>query len=328
MSDNGLHIVTGGAGFIGSAFIGKLNAMGISRVIVVDDLGSSSKWKNLCGKSFIDYLHKDQFKTLLSSGKLVNQIKSITHMGACSSTTETNVEYLMQNNFRYSCEIADYALKHNIRFIYASSAATYGDGSTGYSDQDFHTKMLQPLNPYGFSKHSFDLWAINTAAINKMVGLKFFNVYGPNEYHKAAQRSVVHQAFHQARQTKQISLFKSYRPEFKDGEQKRDFVYIKDCVEVMWQLLAHPEITGIFNLGTGKARTWNELAEAVFAALQQPINIAYVEMPTLLQSQYQYFTQADTQKLINALPSLRFTELKDAVKDYVQNYLLKNENHL
>jgi ADP-L-glycero-D-manno-heptose 6-epimerase len=249
-------------------------------------------------------------------------------MGACSSTTEANVEYLMQNNFRYSCEIADYAMKHNIRFIYASSAATFGDGSTGYSDQDFHTKVLHPLNAYGFSKHCFDLWAINTAAINKMVGLKFFNVYGPNEYHKSAQRSVVHKAFEQARQTRQISLFKSYRPEFKDGEQKRDFIYIKDCVEVMWQLLTRPEITGIFNLGTGKSQTWNQLAESVFLALQLPVNISYIEMPILLQSHYQYFTQADMQKLTNVLPGLHFTELKDAVKDYIKNYLEKNQLHL
>jgi ADP-L-glycero-D-manno-heptose 6-epimerase len=325
MTDNGIHIVTGGAGFIGSAFISKLNSKSIDRIIVVDELESSSKWKNLLGKSFLDYLHKDQFRAALSSGKFANQIRSITHMGACSSTTETNVEYLMQNNFRYSCEIADYALKHNIRFIYASSAATYGDGASGYSDQDFHSKVLRPLNPYGFSKYLFDLWAINSGAVSKMVGLKFFNVYGPNEYHKGSQRSVIHQAYLQAKTTGRIRLFKSYRPEFRDGEQKRDFIYIKDCTEIMWNLLTKPEVVGIYNLGTGTARTWNEVARAVFDALKMQGQIEYIEMPEALRNQYQYFTQADVQKLQLALPETTFSDLKSSISDYILGYLEKSE---
>lgn len=325
MLDTGLHVVTGGAGFIGSAFVGKLNAMGVERILVVDDLGTSSKWKNLRGKIFSDYMHKDQFRSALSNGRFTNQIKSITHMGACSTTTEPDVEYLMQNNFRYSCELAEYSLKHNIRFLYASSAATYGDGALGFIDSDEVCRKLKPLNAYGFSKQAFDLWAFSTGASQKMVGLKFFNVYGPNEYHKGGQRSVLHQAYHQIKSTGSVKLFKSYRPDYRDGEQRRDFVYIKDCLEVMWNLLTKTTVCGIFNLGTGRAQTWNEHIGAIFSALNTKPSIQYVEMPAEIRRHYQYFTEAKTEKLLQAVPGFQFTEPLAAVQDYVVNYLEKDE---
>ncbi|MBX7142994.1 MAG: ADP-glyceromanno-heptose 6-epimerase [Oligoflexia bacterium] len=325
MLDTGLHVVTGAAGFIGSAFVGKLNAMGIERILLVDDLGTSTKWKNLCGKIFVDYMHKDQFRSYLTNGRFANQIRSITHMGACSTTTEPNVEYLMQNNFRYSCELAEYALKHNIRFIYASSAATYGDGSLGFIDSDEATRKLKPLNAYGFSKQAFDLWGLSTGATQKMVGLKFFNVYGPNEYHKGPQRSVLHQAYQQIKTTGSVQLFKSYNPKYRHGEQCRDFVYIKDCLNVMWHFLAKSDACGIFNLGTGRAQTWNEHIGAIFAALGIKPSINYIDIPENIRDHYQYFTQAETQKLLQAIPGFCFTEPAAAIRDYVVNYLEAKE---
>lgn len=320
--------MTGGAGFIGSAFVAKLNTVGIDNILVVDELGSTYKWKNLLGKSFIDYLHKDDFIKDLAAGKFSNQVRAIIHMGACSATTEKNVEFLMRNNYRYSVELADYALRHNIRFIYASSAATYGDGALGYSDANDVTPTLHPLNPYGYSKHIFDVWALRGDRINKMVGLKFFNVFGPNEYHKEDMRSMVHKAYHQIVQTGQVKLFKSYLPDYQDGEQKRDFIYIKDCVDVMWAFLQNPGSNGIFNLGTGHARSWKDLAHAVFAALQKPAKIEFIDMPMDIRNQYQYFTEADTRKLLTAQPQTKFMSLEDSVKDYVVNYLQPGEIQL
>ncbi|MBN8549566.1 MAG: ADP-glyceromanno-heptose 6-epimerase [Deltaproteobacteria bacterium] len=320
-----MYIVTGGAGFIGSAFVSRLNAAGIDNILIVDELASSEKWKNLLGKSFVDYIHKDDFLKDLGAGKYTNQVRAIIHMGACSSTTERNVEFLMRNNYRYTVDLAEYALRHNIRFIYASSAATYGDGALGYSDENIVSPTLRPLNPYGFSKQLFDLWALRNDRHTKMVGIKFFNVFGPNEYHKEDMRSMVHKAYHQVKQTGQVRLFKSHRPDFKDGEQKRDFIYIKDCVEVLWWFLQNPSTNGIFNLGTGQARSWNDLVNAVFAALGERPRIEYVEMPIEIRNQYQYFTEADTKKLLRANPQQHFTSLEDAVKDYVTNYLEAGE---
>lgn len=328
MAETGTYIVTGGAGFIGSAFVSKLNSVGIDNIIIVDELGSTSKWKNLLGKSFVDYVHKDDFLKDLQAGKFSNQIRAIVHMGACSSTTERNVEFLMRNNYRYSVDLADYALRFNIRFLYASSAATYGDGSLGYSDENVVTPTLRPLNPYGYSKQIFDLWALRSDRINKMVGLKFFNVFGPNEYHKEDMRSMVHKAYHQIVQNSQVRLFKSHLPEYKDGEQKRDFIYIKDCVDVMWNFLQTPASNGIFNLGTGKARSWNDLVNAVFAALDKTPKIEYIEMPPEVRNQYQYFTEADTRKLMTAQPQCAFRSLEDSVRDYVLNYLQPGEIQL
>ncbi len=321
MAETGLYIVTGGAGFIGSAFVSKLNTEGIDNILVVDELASSERWKNLLGKKFTDYAQKDEFLRDLGAGKFSNQIRGIVHMGACSSTTERNVEFLMRNNYRYTADLADYALKHNIRFLYASSAATYGDGALGYSDDDAISPTLRPLNPYGYSKQLFDLWALRGGRIQKMVGIKFFNVFGPNEYFKDDMRSMVLKAYQQIKQSGKVKLFKSYVPQYRDGEQMRDFIYIKDCVNTMWWFLQNPQVTGIYNLGTGKARSWNDLVGAVFAALNQPAKIEYIEMPEEIRSQYQYFTEADMRKLQSVHPEFACASLEDSVRDYVRNYL-------
>ncbi|MBW2036488.1 MAG: ADP-glyceromanno-heptose 6-epimerase [Deltaproteobacteria bacterium] len=315
-------IVTGGAGFIGSAFVWKLNSEGIDDIIIVDKLGASEKWRNLVNRHFLDYIHKDKFLNILCENRLTN-ISAIIHMGACSSTTERDADYLMENNYGYSKALAEWACKNNVRFIYASSAATYGDGSRTFSDDDATTATLQPLNMYGYSKHLFDLWALRNRLSGKITGIKFFNVFGPNEYHKGDMVSVVFKAFHQIVETGRVKLFKSYRNEYRDGEQMRDFVYVLDCVNIMWWFLQHPEATGIFNLGSGTARTWNDLAKAVFSALGRKTLIEYIEMPESIRDRYQYFSEARMEKLASAGCSLKFRSLEDAVHDYVVNYLAK-----
>jgi len=321
-------IVTGGAGFIGSAFIWRLNKEGIDDIIVVDRLGASDKWKNLVNLRFADYIHKDKFYQLIESDTVPFEVGAIIHMGACSSTTERDADYLWNNNFLYSKKIAQWAMWHNVRLIYASSAATYGDGAKGFSDDHSRIGGLKPINMYGYSKHFFDLWILGNGGRNKIAGIKFFNVFGANEYHKGDMTSVVFKAFHQIKKTGKVRLFKSYRPEYSDGGQARDFVYVKDCIEVMWWLLRHPETGGIFNLGTGKARTWNDLIGAVFSSLNMAANIEYVDMPEELRNQYQYFTQADMGKLSAAGCPVVFSRLEDAVRDYVVNYLQKPDSHL
>ncbi|MBI1882586.1 MAG: ADP-glyceromanno-heptose 6-epimerase [Chlamydiae bacterium] len=313
-------VVTGGAGFIGSAMVHRLNENGITDILIVDELGSSPKWKNLVGKRFTDYLHKDPFMEALLAERLP-RMEAIIHMGANSSTTETDVEHLMDNNYRYTRVLAEWALRKKVRFIYASSGATYGDGTLGFSDDDEATVSLSPLNPYGYSKHLFDLWLLKNKHENKMVGIKFFNVFGPNEYHKNDMRSVVCKAYDQIQETGKMGLFKSYKNEYKDGEQMRDFVYIKDCTEVLWWFLNTPKVNGLFNLGRGEARTWNDLAKAIFAALKKPLNIEYIDMPETLRSAYQYHTQAVMTKLQNAGCPVQFQSLEDSVKDYVEHYL-------
>ena len=318
-----MFVVTGGAGFIGSAFVAKLNEEDCEEILIVDELGDSSKWQNLVGKAYLDYLHKDAFLPALAQGKFKGNISGIVHMGACSSTTETDADFLLENNFRYTQQLAEHCLERNIRFIYASSAATYGDGSLGYSDADDDQETFRPLNRYGYSKQLFDLWAIRNNVQNDLVGLKFFNVYGPNEYHKGSMQSVVHRAYHQVKNEGSVKLFRSYRPDYKDGEQKRDFIYVKDCVEVMWWLLNHSNTNGIFNLGTGKARSWNELASGVFAALGKDPNIEYIDMPENLRHQYQYFTEATMTKLEESGCPLPHYSLEEGIQDYVQQHLEK-----
>jgi ADP-L-glycero-D-manno-heptose 6-epimerase len=321
-------IVTGGAGFIGSAFVWKLNCEGIEDVILVDRLGTSDKWKNLVPLRFEDYLHKEDFFEMICRDDLPFEVSAIVHMGACSSTTERDADYLWENNFSYTRTLAEWALDHDVRFIYASSAATYGDGSKGFSDDHVKIPSLRPINMYGYSKQVFDLWALRRKLENKMAGVKFFNVFGPNEYHKGDMTSVIFKAFHQIRQTGKVRLFKSYLPEYPDGGQMRDFVYVKNCVDVLWWLLGHPEANGIFNLGTGKARTWNDLIHAVYAAMGMKPDIEYIEMPEGLRNQYQYFTQAQMNKLEKAGCPVDFSSLEDSVRDYVQNYLQKTDPHL
>ncbi len=313
-------IVTGGAGFIGSAFTAKLNSMNISDILIVDELGTSDKWKNLNGKKFSEYLHKNIFIEKLEKNEFA-KIHAIIHLGANSSTTEKDVDHLMENNYRYTRRLAEWSVKKKVRFIYASSGATYGDGSLGFSDSDELSPKLSPLNAYGYSKQIFDAWALQNKIANKIVGVKFFNVFGPNEYHKGDMKSLICKAYSQIQNHGKIKLFKSYNPNYADGDFVRDFVYIKDCNEVLWWLLNTPSVNGIFNLGTGKARSWNDLAKAIFAALDLKPNIEYIEMPEEIRKAYQYITEAAIDKLRAAGCPHQFRALEDSVKDYVQNYL-------
>ena len=314
-------VVTGGAGFIGSALISKLNSREIFDILVVDNLSTTEKWKNISNKRITDYCHKSEFFSFLNNSSSAKKITSIIHLGACSSTTETDADYMMRNNFSYSKELAKWALSNNIRFIYASSAATYGDGGDGFSDSLDSTLNLKPLNIYAFSKQLFDLWVYENKVLDKMVGLKFFNVFGPNEYHKGSMTSVVYNSFKQIKEKGSVNLFKSDKEEYQDGEQMRDFIYVKDCSEVISWFLDNKEANGIFNLGFGKARTWNDLVIAVFRALDLEPKINYIDLPDKLKGKYQYFTEAKMDKLRSVGCKLSFHSLEDGVKDYVSGYL-------
>jgi len=321
-------IVTGGAGFIGSAFVWKLNREGIDDILIVDDLGQSDKWKNLVNLSYADYIHKDAFIEQIQVDPESVQASAVVHMGACSSTTERDADYLMENNYHYTCQVAEWALSQKARLIYASSAATYGDGSQGFSDDLSTIKTLRPINMYGYSKQLFDLWLLRHRLENQCAGIKFFNVFGPNEYHKGDMTSVIYKAFHQIRATGKVKLFKSYKSEYGDGEQRRDFVYVKDCIEALWWLLGHPDVNGIFNLGTGQSRTWNDLIHAVFSAMNREPSIEYIDMPIEIRDQYQYFTEAKMDKLRDAGCPVVFNPLEDTVRDYVVNHLQNSDPHL
>jgi len=317
-------VVTGGAGFIGSALIAALNKRQIDDILVVDQLECDQRWKNLRNLSFADYVEKDDFLEMVVESTLSDSIEVVFHLGACASTTETDASYLIKNNYEYTKILAQWATEADIRFIYASSAATYGDGSAGFSDDEDRIEDLRPLNMYGYSKQLFDLWARRAGRLNKVVGLKYFNVFGPNEYHKADMRSFVVKAFEQINATGKVRLFKSYKSEFKDGEQVRDFVYIKDAVDMTLFFLDRPKTAGLFNIGTGRARTWNDLVKGVFVAMGKKPNIEYIDMPDSIRNQYQYFTQAEMAKLCKAGYKEQNTSLEDAIKDYVQNYLQKD----
>ncbi len=317
-------IVTGGAGFIGSALIAALNKRQITDILVVDELGTDQKWKNLRNLSFADYVEKDDFLEMVIEDKLNSSLEAVFHLGACSDTTETNASYLIKNNYEFSKLLAQWATADNARFIYASSAATYGDGSAGFSDDQEKIETLRPMNIYGYSKQLFDLWAHRAGLLKSIAGLKYFNVFGPNEYHKADMRSFVVKAFEQLNATGNVDLFKSYKPEYADGEQMRDFIYVKDAVDMTLFFYDNAQIHGLFNIGTGKARTWKDLVKAVFSAMDKKPNIEYIEMPESIRNQYQYFTEADITSLRKAGFDKEITTLEDAVKDYVQNYLQKN----
>jgi ADP-L-glycero-D-manno-heptose 6-epimerase len=315
-------IVTGGAGFIGSAIVWQLNNLGKTDILVVDELGLSDKWKNLVPLKYHDFINKNIFINKLDTLDL--NIEAIIHMGANSSTTERDADHLFTNNYEYTKKLAEFCLQKNIRFIYASSAATYGDGSLGFIDDEKLTTNLRPLNMYGYSKNLFDIKAVREGWFNKIVGLKYFNVYGPNEYHKGEMRSVVHKAFEQITDTGKVKLFKSQNPEYKDGEQMRDFVYVNDAIDMTLFFLENKNSAGLFNVGSGKARTWNDLVTAIFNALEKPVNIEYIELPEEIADRYQYFTEAKMEKLKKTGYSDTTTSLENGITDYVKNYLKKN----
>ncbi|MCX7818954.1 MAG: ADP-glyceromanno-heptose 6-epimerase [Kiritimatiellae bacterium] len=310
-------IVTGGAGFIGANTIEALNQRGVTDILVVDDLGRGEKWRNLVGLEFADVMPIDDFRYAIRHDA-VKTVDAVIHLGACSSTTETNADYLLDNNMRYSRELCEWCVEKGARFVYASSAATYGDGSAGYSDELERLAELRPLNMYGFSKHLFDLWVLRQGLFDRVAGIKYFNVYGPREAHKGEMRSVVHKAWGQIRERGVLRLFRSHRPDYADGEQRRDFVWVRDAVEVTLFLVEHAELGGLFNCGTGRARTWNDLARAVFAAMGREPAIEYVDMPPELRDTYQYHTEADIRRLRDSGYDAPFADIEEGVSDYVR----------
>jgi len=316
-----LIIVTGGAGFIGSGIIRELNNQGKTNILVVDDLGHDDKWKNLVGKKFYDIIGIDHlFDWLEEMGETIG---GCIHLGANSSTVEKDADHLLDNNYRYTQMLATWCVEHDVRFVYASSAATYGDGLSGFSDD--HSKLYdyRPLNMYGYSKHLFDLWALEHDLLDQIVGLKYFNLFGPNEWHKGRMMSAVVKFTDQIKEQGHVKLFASSEPnKFGDGDQVRDFLYVKDAAKMTIGFLEN-DAGGIFNIGSGTPNTWNRLAKATFNALDKPTNIEYIPMPEDLLGKYQNYTCADMQKSIEVLGQLtQPTELEDAVEDYVCKHLM------
>jgi ADP-L-glycero-D-manno-heptose 6-epimerase len=315
-------LVTGGAGFIGSALVWELNRRGAEQIVVCDLLGTTPKWRHLRPLVFEDYIEGTELIESLRSGEL-GQFDLLLHMGATSSTTEQDAAHLIRNNYEFTKDLAYWAQHTGVRFVYASSAATYGDGSAGMNDEDDLASLqrLRPLNMYGYSKHLFDLFAARTGLLDEVIGIKYFNIFGPNEDHKGDMRSLVAKAFEQIRDTGSLRLFRSYRAEYADGEQVRDFLYVKDAVEMTLHL-ATGRARGLFNVGSGTANTWNALAHAIFAALGKEPRIEYIDMPSDIREKYQYFTQADISKLREAGYDAQTTTLEEAVSDYVREYLV------
>ena len=318
-------VVTGGAGFIGSALVHALNRRGCTDICVVDVEDHPEKKNNLAPLKFLSLVSPDAFLKQVLAGSLQG-VDTLFHLGACSSTTETDVDFLNRNNFQYTQHLAQYCLDRGIRFIYASSAATYGDGRQGYSDDVSQLGNLKPLNPYGQSKQDFDMWARQEGVLDRIVGLKYFNVFGPNEYHKEDMRSMVLKGYEQIRDTGKIRLFKSYRNEYGDGQQVRDFIYVQDAVAMTLFFQDHPEINGLFNVGSGQARCWNDLAAALFSAMNREPVIEYIEMPASIRDQYQYHTCAEIGKIRNAGYTHPTLSLEDAVSDYVNQYLISGKH--
>jgi ADP-L-glycero-D-manno-heptose 6-epimerase len=320
--------VTGGAGFIGSAIIYELNRRGVVEILAVDEfpLASEEKKKNIERLKYVELIDKNDFLSNIKNGGY-KDLTHIIHMGACSSTVEQNILYLVENNYEYSKALAKYSIENGVKLIYASSAATYGSGDIGFKDEHEMLEQLKPLNLYGYSKQLFDLWAKKNAILDKITGLKYFNVYGPNEYHKGDMRSFVHKAYGQIRQTGKVRLFKSYEDKYSDGEQMRDFIYIKDAVSMTLYFYENPELGGIYNIGTGSARSWNDLVKAVFSAMDKEVDIEYIDMPENIKEQYQYYTCADMNKLKASGYKFSPMTLEDGVADYVRNYIIP-EKHL
>lgn len=320
-------LVTGGAGFIGSVLVSKLNKLGHKDIVIVDRLRDTSKWHNLKKLKYDEYIHADDF-FLPEYADIHDQLTAIFHIGACSATTQKDMDFLMRNNVNFSKNLFNMAKELSIPFIYASSAATYGDGEQGYDDDHEKLPNLMPLNPYGYSKQLFDEWALNQETKPAhWFGLKFFNVYGPNEYHKEDMRSLVHKAFGQINESGLVKLFKSHKDGFKDGEQLRDFIYVEDVANAMVELLkpTSAHASGIYNLGTGTARSFHDLVLATFKAMDKTANIEFIDMPLSIRAQYQYFTQANMTKFHKLLPNFKFYSLEEGVSDYVKNYLMKQD---
>jgi ADP-L-glycero-D-manno-heptose 6-epimerase len=309
-------------GFIGSAVVWRLNELGHEDIFIADRLDETDKWKNLVALKFADYIDADD---LIDDLRNFRDTATIFHLGACSSTTELDSDYLIRNNYRYTQELTEFALANGIRFIYASSAATYGDGSAGMEDDFESLERLRPLNIYGYSKHLFDQYAARNGMFDRIVGLKYFNVFGPNENHKGDMRSLVSKAYAEITKTGMLGLFRSYNPQYKDGEFGRDFVYVKDAVEMTLHFMDSDK-SGLFNIGSGRMSTWNELANSIFAALGREPNIQYIDMPEQLRDRYQYHTQADLSRLRQAGYTAETTSLESAVADYVQNYLIPGKH--
>ena len=313
-------IVTGAAGFIGRNVAAALNARGRTDLVLADRLGTDRKWRNLRGLQFEDLLTPEELLTWLGSAS-DGSVEAVLHLGACSATTETDADFLLANNYRYTRRLAEWTAAHAIRFVYASSAATYGDGAHGYRDDDLVMPRLRPLNMYGYSKHMFDLWALRSGLLETSVGLKYFNVYGPYEDHKGDMRSVVNKAYEQILEDGYLSLFRSCRTEYADGEQQRDFIHVDDAVAVTLHFLDQRDIGGLFNCGTGVARTWLDLGTAVFAALNREPDIRFIDMPEQLRPTYQYHTRAEMDKLRAARFTADFLTLDEGVDRYVRGYL-------
>ena len=334
----GRILVTGGAGFIGSALIWALNRRGLTDIVVADYLEPQKTWqgvvplsahadekrRNLAPLKYAEYVEADVLRARLAANpSAFGVIRAVFHLGACSATTETNQAYLNDNNVGYTRDLAAWSLSRGARFIYASSAATYGDGTAGMDDKSEDLTRLHPLNLYGQSKQDFDLYAQSQGWLARIVGVKYFNVFGPNEDHKGDMRSLVNKAFAQINETGRLRLFKSHRPDYRDGEQKRDFLYVKDAIDMTLHFAEGASTAGgLYNLGSGEANTWLALADAIFAAMGRPPAIDFIPMPAELQGKYQYFTQADTSKLSSSGYSRPMTPLSEAVRDYVQNYMM------
>lgn len=315
-------IVTGGAGFIGSCIVRTLNDAGKEDIIIVDNIASTDKWMNIRNKKYIRYVHKTEFLKELSS---LEHIEAIIHMGAQSSTTEKDFDYLWNNNFEYTKVLWNYCAEKQISFIYASSASTYGDGDQGFNDQTNIDKLI-PLNGYGYSKQLFDLWVKHqaTAFPKQYVGLKFFNVYGPNEYFKGSMASMIFHGYKQIQESGTIKLFKSCNSRYSDGGQLRDFIYVKDVCSVVDWFLKNTQVNGLFNVGTGRAQSFKELAEATFHALELKPNITYIDMPENLKKKYQYYTRAEMKKLRDVGYDKPFMDLEAGASDYVLEHLCED----
>lgn len=326
MDKNTRIIVTGGAGFIGSAVVWKLNQMGCENIIIVDRLGTNpEKWKNLVSLKFKEYIDAKEFRErILGNLKFLGGYDVVFHLGACSSTTEKDASYLIDNNTDFTWELAYQAIHNKVKFVYASSAATYGNDAFDTSDDRSFLEGLKPLNMYGYSKHLFDLYATRNGMLDQITGLKYFNIFGPNEYHKGDMRSVIAKSFDEVKRSGKIDLFKSDLPDFKDGDQARDFLYVKDAAEITI-FLAKASSCGIFNVGSGQPQTFNSLAKNLFKSIQEEESINYIDMPTQLKGKYQHNTKANIFELKNCGYSKPITSFEDAIDDYVKNYLIPNK---